>query len=57
MENSTTTSLPESYQKARKNYGLFASVLLAWELIGVDVDQQPFNSFNIGVKTPEANNP
>lgn len=32
-------ALPEAYHKARKQYGFFSALLMAWELIGIKVVQ------------------
>lgn len=46
--------LPESYHKARRSYGLFAGLLIAWELIGIELQQAPFSDFKVAFKSPEA---
>jgi hypothetical protein len=46
--------LTEEYHKARKQYALFAGLLMAWELIGVRLDTKLFPSANVELLTPEA---
>lgn len=46
--------LNDAYHKARRNYGLFSGLLIAWELIGVELDKVPFNNLNIVLKSPHA---
>jgi len=45
--------LTGSYHKARKSYGLFSALLVAWELIGIELTETPFESFKVKIKTPE----
>ena len=42
--------LSEAYQKARKQYALFAGLLIAWELVGFDIKETEYFS----VKSPQA---
>lgn len=56
-EQIASSSVPDfgpSYDKARKAYGLAAAVLLAWELIGIDLGEAPIESLNISLKSPQA---
>jgi hypothetical protein len=46
--------LTEAYQKTRRSYGFFAALLVAWELIGFDVESVPLSNVNIQIKSPEA---
>jgi len=43
-----------SYDKARRAYGLAAAILLAWELIGIDLGEAPIESLKITLKSPHA---
>jgi hypothetical protein len=43
-----------AYDKARKAYGLSAAVLLAWELIGIELSPTPVESFKVTLKSPQA---
>lgn len=49
------TNLPpprsESYQKARKSYGLVAGLLLAWELVGVELQS---SNLPFSLQSPDA---
>ncbi len=55
-EENKIPPLSESYQKARKSYGLFAALLLAWELIGLGLEaaQEPGGIVKVTVKSPQA---
>jgi hypothetical protein len=48
------SDITEAYHKARRSYGLFSGLLIAWELIGVEVKEAPFQNFNIILKSPNA---
>lgn len=45
-------ALTEAYHKARKQFGLFSGLLIAWELIGVDLEN--FAPYEVKLKNPEA---
>ncbi|OGU74468.1 MAG: hypothetical protein A2V93_10310 [Ignavibacteria bacterium RBG_16_34_14] len=45
--------MTDSYHKARKSYGLFSALLIAWELIGIKLTPEPIESLKIIIKTPE----
>lgn len=47
-------SLTEAYQKARKQYALFSGLLVAWELVGIELTKAPLANFNITLKSPQA---
>lgn len=47
-------SMTDAYHKARRGYGLFSGLLIAWELIGIKVNASPFSDFNVTLKSPEA---
>jgi len=49
-----TPQLTEQYYKAHKLYGLFAALLLAWELVGIDLGEDPFPYLDIKLKSPAA---
>lgn len=43
-----------AYDKARRSYGLASAVLLAWELIGIQLDPAPVQSFKVTLQSPQA---
>jgi hypothetical protein len=43
-----------SYAKARKAYGLSSACLLAWELIGIEIDAKPVEQFQVSLRSPQA---
>lgn len=43
-----------SYEKARRAYTLCGALLLAWELIGLDVRETPIESLHVTLKSPQA---
>ncbi len=45
-------ALPESYHRARRALTLAAGLLLAWELIGVELTEAPLPSVNVRFKSP-----
>lgn len=47
-------AMTDAYHKARRSYGLFSGLLIAWELIGIQVNASPFSDFNVTLKSPEA---
>jgi hypothetical protein len=46
--------LSEAYQKAHKEYGLSSALLIAWELVGFNVQKAPLENIEIELKNPEA---
>ncbi|MFH1892503.1 MAG: hypothetical protein ABIK83_07450 [Candidatus Zixiibacteriota bacterium] len=45
----------ESYRKARRQYALFAALLLSWELIGLRIDTSYLkNKYGVTILSPEA---
>ena len=46
--------LTESWHNARKSYGLFAGLLIAWALIGLEVTEAPLDNVNVKLLTPDA---
>ena len=46
--------LSEPYHKARRNYAGFSGLLIAWELIGIEIDKVPFQNLNVTLKSPNA---
>jgi small-conductance mechanosensitive channel len=44
----------DSYAKARKAYGLSSALLLAWALIGIEIDPKPIDALQISLKSPQA---
>jgi hypothetical protein len=46
--------LSEAYQKAHKQYGFYAALLIAWELVGIDVKETPLQNVNVILKSPQA---
>lgn len=54
QQDSSIPSMSDAYYKARKSYGLFCGMLIAWELIGVQLSAQPFKNYDFTVKSPQA---
>ena len=50
----TAPDFSEAYQKARKSYGLFSALLMAWELIGIEIPEVPLENVKITLKSPQA---
>lgn len=46
--------LTESWHKARRSYGLFSGLLLAWELVGISIDEAPLDNVKIRLTNPQA---
>jgi hypothetical protein len=46
--------LCDGYSHARKAYGLVSALLMAWELIGVELDASPIESVKLILKSPQA---
>ena len=44
----------EEYAHARRAYGLISALLMAWELIGVELESSPVENFKITIKSPQA---
>ena len=53
MKN-TPQPLTDAYHKARRSYCLFSGLLIAWELIGIQLPKDPFPQIKIILKSPEA---
>jgi hypothetical protein len=49
-----TPQLTEAYYKAHKSYAFFSAVLIAWELVGIELTAKPLENLNITLKTPSA---
>ena len=47
-------ALGEAYNHARKAYGLTSALLIAWELIGVELEASPIESVKLTLKSPQA---
>jgi lipid-A-disaccharide synthase-like uncharacterized protein len=43
-----------AFDKARKTYGLFSGLLMAWALVGVDLKEEPLTSVKLTLKSPQA---
>jgi hypothetical protein len=46
--------LSGQYHKARTQLGLFSGLLLAWELVGIELGEAPLESVRITLKSPQA---
>jgi len=44
----------DAYHGTRKAYGLSSALLIAWEFIGIEVQEVPIVSLNLKLKSPEA---
>src|SRR5437588_5845111 len=53
-EQPTIPPLDEAYGHARKAYGLVSALLIAWELIGVELDASPVENVKVTLKSPQA---
>ena len=42
------------FHKARKHYALFSGLLIAWELIGIELPEAPFATVKVSLKSPHA---
>lgn len=49
-----TPSLSEPYHRARKNLGIFGALLIAWELIGIELTEAPISNFKVKFESPQA---
>lgn len=54
QEPQNIPALSDTYHKARRSYGFFAGLFLAWELVGVSFGEKPFGSYNVTLKSSEA---
>lgn len=43
-----------AYARSRKAYGVASAILLAWELVGIEIDGNPIATLNISLKSPQA---
>lgn len=43
-----------SYDKARQSYGVATALLLAWALVGIELDKSPLSSVKVTLKSPQA---
>ena len=46
--------LSDAYHRGRRSYGFFSGLLIAWELIGVEINEAPFKDFDVLLKSPQA---
>jgi cation transporter-like permease len=53
-EPSDIPALGNAYNHARKAYGLTSALLMAWELIGVELEATPVESLKLTLKSPQA---
>jgi hypothetical protein len=53
-EHSDIPALGNAYNHARRAYGLTSALLMAWELIGVELEASPVESLKITLKSPQA---
>jgi hypothetical protein len=44
----------DAYRKAHRHYVLFSAILLAWEIVGIEIRDAPFQNVNIALKSPAA---
>lgn len=51
-ETDSNPHFTEPYYRARKSISLYSGLLLAYELIGFEIGEQPFSSFNIKILSP-----
>jgi hypothetical protein len=54
VENRHPPEFAEAYMKAHRTYGAVAGLLLAWEVIGIDLSREPLTDLKITFKSPEA---
>lgn len=43
-----------SYDTARRSYGVATALLLAWALVGIELDKTPLESVKVTLKSPQA---
>lgn len=53
-QTSPPPAFSEAYYRARKSYGLFSALLLAWSLVGVTVGDTPVENIKVSLKSPQA---
>jgi hypothetical protein len=53
-EASEIPALGEGYSHARKAYGLTSALLMAWELIGIELQASPMENLKLTLKSPQA---
>lgn len=46
--------ISEAYQKAHKAYGLVSALLIAWEVIGIELTKTPMENIEVILKSPQA---
>lgn len=46
--------LSEQYYKSRKQLALYSALLFAWEFIGIELPENPFQNVDVSIKSPEA---
>ena len=46
--------LTDAYHRARRSYGFFGGVLIAWELVGIELNEIPSPNLNLLLKSPAA---
>lgn len=44
----------EAYQKARRMCSLFSGLLVAWEIIGIELGEVPLSNFSVTLQSPDA---
>lgn len=49
-----TPHLTDIYHKVKRNYCVTAGFLLAWELVGIELEEVPLKAINAQLKSPEA---
>jgi hypothetical protein len=53
-ESSEIPALSEHYAHSRRAYAGISALLIAWELIGVELETKPIENFKITIKSPQA---
>lgn len=53
-DNERPRPLTDGYRQARKAYGIAAGLLLAWELIGIELASDPVGPVPVKLESPEA---
>jgi hypothetical protein len=54
IDQSQIPPLGEGYAHSRKAYGLVSALLIAWELIGVELEASPIENIKLTLKSPQA---
>ncbi len=54
IEHGYPPELGASYDKARRAYGSVSALLLAWELVGIELQPTPIENLKITLKSPQA---